>query len=405
MKKCIIFFILFLIILLIYEFNFNYLKSNHDIEYVITEDSKKYEINEYYVRDENRDIYYIKVNEKDSNKSYIFDVNNLFNKRKEIVKKVNEYKKDDVECLNITLVNDKNSETLCIKDNELYTYFTLKNELKIKELDESIETYGNDKQTQTISSLEINKGYLDEGENILFHFQRAITVINKEIEEYVEYGTIDNYKNTHGILCGDYYVIPQISNTIEFDTIVVYNILTNKSETINIGTGISFNSYYNGIHNDEIYITDRTNLRQYKINPKEMTIKLIATIGEKAYIYNDKEEERVSIYEVTDKKVYFNKVSDAYKKIKADKIYETHGCAYYYKNGYFYKTYEKYPEVSIKLFKTNDPKNVVIKEDNLYFIEYETIKKFNIKGLYDLAKYSELKSNYENVFDIYINKN
>ena len=88
MKKSGVYIILFFILLLIYELCFNYLKSDHDIQYILITEENEYKINESFIRDSNQNTYYIKVTDKDN--SYVFGVDNRFNKRKNIVKAIND---------------------------------------------------------------------------------------------------------------------------------------------------------------------------------------------------------------------------------------------------------------------------------------------------------------------------
>ena len=403
MKKTMTYIAVFIIILVIYELFFNYLKSGHEINYILlSDDDVEYKITESYSRDYKKDIYLIKVDIDDS--SYVFSVKNNYNKRKNIVKKVNEYKKDDIKCINLQLVDNDYSETICNDGGTLYSYYYLKNMLKIEELDYYLDKYDNEPNTMNHDLLSVDGSVFEKNEYFIFHLPKKMLFFHPEsgvIEDF-SFSVSDNYKNTYGHRVGKFYVIPRFTAKQEFYDFLIYDIEKNKLENVTLGTPISTNSYYNGVYNGELYITDKSNLRQYKLNPGTRKVDLIATVEEKGYIYNKDEEERVSIYTLVDNNTYFTNDSKTYNKISYDEIFEQDDYAYFVKDGIFYKVYKKYPETVITMFKANDPKNILVVKDTIYYIEYDKLKKYNAKGINVILEYEELASNSYNVFDIYV---
>ncbi len=402
MKKSITYLAVFLIILVIYELCFNYLKSGHEINYILKNDDTEYNITETYSRDYRKDVYIIKVTNDDF--SYVFSVRNDYNKRKNIVKKVNEYIKDDTKCLNLELVDTKYSETICRSEDNLYSYNYLKDKLQIEELDYYLEKYPEEPEKMTYDVLTINPLVFEKNEYFIFHLPKEMVFFHPSanVTETFKFATNDNYKNTYGHLVGKYYVIPRIINKPEFYDYLVYDIEKNKLDNITLGTPISVNSYYNGDYNNELYITDRSNLRQYKLNPGTKKVELVATVEEKAYIFNKEKEERVSIYNLIDNYVYFSEDSKAYSKLSYDAIYEQDDYAYFVKDGTFYKVYKMYPDIAITLFSATEPRNIRVVNDTIYFIEDNKVRKYNNKGTNLIMTFNELSSNYENSFDIYV---
>ena len=401
LKKTIIFVFIFLSLLLIYEIVFNFLKAGHEIEYDIANGDKKYKVVENYYRDFEEDYYYFQVKENDSEDSFIFSINNKFNKRKSIVKKVNEYAKNDVTCMSLTFINNSKSEGVCVKDHSLYTYFSLKDSLKIKELDDDLKNYTRRVEHETYDIFDVNIKYMDKDELLVFHLPKEIAIFGYDKTNHFTFASVDNYKNKYGILVNQYYIIPRINGDVEFESFLIYNLQDRTIDNIALQNPISSNLFYNGIHNNELYITDVSNLRQYRLDPAIKTIKLIANIEEDAYIYENGKEVRQNIYDVVGKNTKFTDINETYKDIKYDQIFVGSGYAYYVKNGVFYKIYEKYLDRPIYLFKANNPVNIRVKKNTIYYIEYNELKKFNDKGINVLIKNNELISNYENVYDVY----
>ena len=77
-KKAISFTLVLTLIFFAYQFSVNFLKSEHSVTYYI-DSSEHYRIDEDYVKSGGDDYYLIRVSSND--KSYIFDVENTFNKQ------------------------------------------------------------------------------------------------------------------------------------------------------------------------------------------------------------------------------------------------------------------------------------------------------------------------------------
>lgn len=400
MKKSIICLIIFISLLVIYEVVFNFLKSSHEITYSISKDDKNYTVTENYNRTIDEDYYYLQV-EEDKN-TYLFGVKNDFNKRKNIVKTINEYKKNDVTCMTLLFVNDEYSDAICLKGKQLYSYYSLRNDYKIDEIEDHLKRYKDDKETEIYDEIDVNINYIDKNEILIYHLPKEIVLFDNEKSHPFSFSSQDNYKNKYGILVNNYYVIPRLDSSTEIEAYLVYDLKNRKLDSIAATTHISINSYYNGIYNNELYITDTSNLRQYKIDPAAKTIKLIANTEEEAYVYENGKEKRVNIYDIISKETKFTNDNDKYNSIKYDKIFYGSGYAIYVKDGVFYKVYEKYIDKPIYLFKANKPVNIIVRGDNIYYIEYNKLQKFNNRGINTLLKYDELINNYDNIFDIYI---
>lgn len=383
------------------------LKSEHSIEYtIITDDySYQYDIKENYIRNEDYELYYIDI--YDQYNHYILTIDNKFNKQKNIIKEINMYENNNIKCMVAQLVNGDYSEPMCIKNDKLYSYLSVKNEINIDELDEYITKYEESKEDNKQGKYNIiaNVDYFDNDEYLVVYNLKNFVLITKDNTSSVLFGTKDNYQNDYGIMINQFYVIPSILEKPDINTFVIHNVEKNKTENLTIQTPISKNSYYNGIYNGELYITDKSNTKQYRLNPAKRTFELIADEEHEndAVVVVDGEAENISIYKLVDKEeVHFTNSDDAlYKDIKADEIFANEIFAYYEKNGKFYKVYEKYKDYPIFLFEANDPKNIVVRKENIYFIDGSKLYKYNNKGLNVLIDYEEFQFNYKNIFDVY----
>lgn len=408
MKNSIKYVIVFIIFLVGYQILFNILKSEHQITYKYLDKDDTYEINENYIRNEEYEIYYIDVNSNDNH--YIFTVNNHFNKQKNIVKSIKKYSNNDIECMVIRLINDEFSEPMCIKDNMLHSYYSVKEEL---DLDDKLGKYEykyknstdedeNAKPMIGKNKIFANSDYLDENEYIVVYNIKKLLIYNKHFVDSVVFGTKDNYYNKYGIMIGKYYIVPSILDKPDINSFIIHNVEKRLTDNITIKTSISKQSFNNGVYKNELYITDKSNYKQYKLNPIKMTFELVAGEDEEGLVINKGEEEFVSIYKIADDELHFTEAKNkTYKGIESNMIYPNDIFAYYYKDGAFYKVYEKYKDNPILLFESNDPKNVIVRKDNIYFIEGTNLYKYNKNGLNVLINYNEFEFNYENIFNVY----
>ena len=408
MKNSIKYIIVFIILLVGYQILFNILKSEHKITYNIYDNDTEYEIDENYIRNNEYEIYYIDVNSDGYH--YIFTVNNTFNKKKNVVKGVKLFSNNDINCMVIKMVDNSYSEPMCIKDDLLHSYYSVKEELDMKKqlkkyekqykstLDEANginPIVGRDK-------ININSDYLDDNEYIVVYNLKKLIIFNKEYVDTVVFGTVDNYYNKYGVMIGKYYIVPSILEKPDINSFIIQNVKKRLTDNITLaGTAISKQSYNNGVYKNELYITDKSNLKQYKLNPIRMTFEEV-TKDEKALLIKKGKEEEVSIYNLIDDDVYFTEAKNkTYKDIDYDELYPNDIFAYYYKDGAFYKVYEEYKDIPILLFEVNDPKNIIVRKDNIYFIEGSKLYKYNNNGLNELIDYKEFEFNYENIFDVY----
>ena len=164
-KKVISFSLIFLIILLIYQYVINGVKNNHFVEYSIEKD-KSYRIMENYIKDGDDDYYLFKINSDTNN--YVFEIKNKFNKQKNVIEDIYEINQNGYSCI-APIYNNKKYYTypLCVKDNIVYSYNSVKDELDFSDLINKIEDSAKDKYFKGSSKIDeegtiLNKSYFDD---------------------------------------------------------------------------------------------------------------------------------------------------------------------------------------------------------------------------------------------------
>ena len=406
-KKVIAYLFVLILILVLYEMAFSFLKTYHNINYTLIKSEGNYEINEIYTKKKSDDYYYIVV--KNDTSSYIFSVLNTFNKRKNIVKDVEQINiNSNVSCLVLSLVDDSNSLPICLKDNGLYSYHALEGKYDLSSLKKYIKKYEDPKtkiEFEKTNSLNVNYGYIDDNEYIALYNLKEVLFFHNSAVEILPFSDHDIYKNTYGAMVGKYYLIPEVNNSPEIIKYMIYDVTSQKSELIYLQDHPinTKEMYINGEYDKSLYIVDKSNKVQYRINPKEASMQEVGNTNNEGYVYLDGVLSRENIYKLSEKEIVFSEGNDDYSSIKADIVFPQNNYAYYFKNGSFYKVYKTHLDYPIHLFEASSPNNIKVINNSIYFIDDDTLFKYNEYGLNKIITRDEFKYNYYNIFDVYVN--
>ena len=300
MKKVIKKIFLIGVIIIILSLISNIFKTKHNINYEFKTNKIKYSVNETYK--DKKYLFKIKYKKEE----FVFSEENIFNKKKKAIKKIYEYEKDDLKCI-YPVYDDSN--IICKKDNIYYSYALIKDEIKpfinkLKKLGYKNKYWIEKEEITNFSDLKIYD--IEEDTYIYLWNHDEIYSLTKKENSKIPVLEKDIYINKLGILVDKYYVFPNYDQKYEFDEIFVFDITNNKKKTIKLKKPISYDSYINGVYNDQIYLFDIENLIQYEINPKNKKCIKIGDKNNPGIIYeNDKLIEK-NIYELKEK-IYFKK--------------------------------------------------------------------------------------------------
>lgn len=171
---------------------------------------------------------------------------------------------------------------------------------------------------------------------------------------------------------------------------------------IDLGSNVSYNSYYNGIIDNYLYLFDRDNLIQYKIDVVKKKVEIVGNTEINGQYYNNGWSVR-NIYDFKNDTLLFNEkvVPQGLNEIALDNIYTDDGIYYYLDDNKFYM-YNEVSDDKTLLFNLDDPYNIKIVKNNIYLISGDTLYQYNyFLGLKKIVEYKEFLFNRINMYEIY----
>lgn len=398
-KKVLTYIFIILIVALGIQFVVNFLKTEHDIDYILSVDGDNANVNEIYRKSGDIDYYFLNIEYKGN--KYFFEIDNYFNKQKEIVQNITISKFDDYLCMSLEYIDDLNSMPLCSKDGNLYSYISLNSKYDFSSIIKDYQ-FKDTSEISSYSDLTINKDFLYDNENLLiYNYKEIIKIKNNDINQ-LTFSTYDDYKNTYGTLVGEYYVIPKNNNTPEYSAYMTYNLTNDVIKSLELPEKMSRQIYINGVYDNKLYVFDKSNLRQYEIDPSNNEITIVGTKDKSGILYKDGALTTVSVQELNSDVITFSEDISAYSNIDYDEIYVLDKYAIYLKGNNFYKVYKDQIDNPILLFSESNFKEVKVREGKIYYIKNDSLYRYDDYGILQLVKREEFKYNSQNIFDVYI---
>jgi len=402
--KRIIFFVIFLAIAyLAFQYGVVFLKDNHNIDYSLKLGDKEYFINERFIKNV-KDEYYL-VTLKVDDKKFVFDVDNNFNKRRNIVLDMMIYENKDLLCIYPIFLNEKTIGNLeCNIDGKLYDYFAIKDLYNLKPFIETLPGYAeeleNSDKFEQYSDLKIFTKNVLPKERIILYNYKSIANISSEKIQYTDFSIKDVYANKNGILVGKYYVVPDGNTVGVHSYMLILDVTTNTSEKLPLRNELSSNYYINGVVDNKLYIFDKSNLTQYSINPEHNEIRIEGNKDMGCRAYKDGKWVDVTVYDMLNDELKFTE-DNSDININSEIVYRNNRYYYYEIGDVFYKSYVDSPEDSVQLFTYANAEVVRMKNNSIYFINGSTLYRYASNTIIPLLERNEFKFNKANIYDVY----
>ena len=399
MKKLWRIFIGLLVFYLGLEIVINKICSGHHLVYKVKNNKHKITIDETYKKiDHDRYDFVFKVNGITFHQYFYKDLDN----RNYMVSQVDYLEDNNYKCI-YPIYKDKKikSNLICFDGEYYYPYQAIigKSEVIDNFMSNRFKTYEESKKEDNITIYQNN---LFKKHKIFLENYKGIYFIDKDKVSNVSLFNKDVYTKNISGFTNEYYFVANYEDEYATNQLIYISLNNKKQKVLKKITPISFDSIVEGVIDDDIYLLDKSNKEQYKINLKDEKIDLIGNEKKKLSILEDGKWVKKNYYQVEQGNYYFSpyEINSTYNGIKYDKVDHFKDQKYdlYYLYTKTDKGYHMYKvdgdKKIISLFDVDDTNQVYYQENGFYFKYNDTIYYYDDNvGLLKMVTYSELKYN------------
>lgn len=409
MKKILPVLVLLAFIAFCYQFIISCFITEHKVVYsLISSNQKHYTIEENYQKVDKKHYYSFAIYNKNKKKKYLLSIERDFNKQERVITDIKYYKKNQLECVFPIYKREHTYDAACLLDGKQVSPFYLikqNNEdfsyIAKKFSDDGYDEiyYQKDIVPDKEGNLSVYYDYIPENYTFAVWNYRGIYLFDFKDFNKVRFLNSDHYENTLSSVVGKYYVTINTDNEkkqLNYYQIILYDMVEDKKSVLDVD--ISQDSYFNGVSDGILYITDPKNEKQYQLDPNKKKI-----------------EEVEKLYRVSNGKLK-DAGNDFFDSPKVDsllvsnrnitKLYHTEDIKknrndYYFKtdDGKLYRVIQNDYQHPILLCQFDDIREWQVHEDGVSFIVDDTLYFYSdVYGLKPILINPEFKYNYKNIY-------
>lgn len=409
MKKVLPILILLAFIAFCYQFIVTFFVTEHKVEYsLIANDQNHYTVSESYHKSNNHHYYSFLVKTQNKKKTYTFSIEQDFDKQERVITDIKYYQKNDLECIFPIYKRNHSYDVSCLLDGKQVSSSYLmfqKNEdfsfiaRKFAEDGYDEMYYNIDAPNTKEENVFVAYDYIPEDFVFAIWNYKGIYILSSEGMENKMYLNKDYYENTLSIGAGRYYVTVNTDNeedNLNYYQLIVYN-LVDGGKTI-VDVNISQDSYFNGVSDNLVYITDPKEKKQYTLDLNKKELKELKSCYE---ISNSKVKKvdksffsspKVDSLQVTNKKITKLYNTKDIRKNRDDYYFKT-------KDGSIYRVIQEDYENPVLICQFDNIKEWQVHDDGVSFIVDDTLYLYtDVYGLKPILKNSEFKYNSKNIY-------
>ena len=272
--------------------------KNHEINYKIND----YSIKEIFNNKDKR--YNLSITKDDVVYEYNFDSKN---NGKKIIDSIDDTSNDNYSCI-IVSIKDNYKLPICNAiDYRLVSGIDF-SEFK-KEYNEDPKTVD---KTYVYNTL--GKTYL------VWNYNNFSYISDKETSN-IDLFKSDYYNINISTTINDYLVLANYDSLYNFKELILINMKNKSKETWELNYELSFESYVLGTIDNYIYIVDKKNKIEYRLDIKKREIKIVGTDSKGGITYNSGNYDDVSMYKLINNEAEFEYGYDQKYVIENDKLY------------------------------------------------------------------------------------
>ena len=253
---------------------------------------KNYKIDDYNIKElYNNKTKRYNLNISLDNISYDYNFDSNYNGKK-IIKKIDNVGNDNYSCIKVS-IKDKSDVILCDGID-----YHLINEIDFSEFKKE---YNNDSKLidNTYVFNTLNQKYLIWNYN---NFSYIDSKDNYKIELFKN----DYYNINIATIINDNFVIANYDNSYNFKELIIINLKNKNKEIWQLNFEMSFESYILGTIDNYIYIVDKKNKTEYRLDIKKREMKVVGTENNGGIIYNNGNYEDISMYKLINNDLEFD---------------------------------------------------------------------------------------------------
>lgn len=375
-------------------------------KYTIVYEKNNYKIKEIF-QDENIQKYTMIITKKDH--SFIYQINHNFHKNKKIVKEINTFKNNNLECIIPIYTRKVENEIYCNIDNQQVSidYLLKSKNTNFKKIKEKIKKYkisfpNSSNIKKKYKSIQVYQDNISEKDIYYIWNYKGVYILDNNKTNYKQFLKEDIYDNIVATAINNYYVLLENLSVNGIEKIYYYDYKKNIINIFSPKIVLSKDTYINGIKGNLIYLTDKREKKQYILNIKKEKIERIDQDGTTYISYEDNKKIVMSKSDFLMKEQYFTNNTIIDNKIaSSNDIRKENGMYYYLQDNKIYQALEKEPKKAIILLELEDIKSWYIQEDELLLLQKDTLYSYNEqRGLRKILKSNELNYNYKNIYKL-----
>lgn len=409
MKKILPILVLLAFVAFCYQLIITFFITEHKVNYsLIANEEKHYTVSEDYKKDGSRHYYSFLIRTGNKKKTYALSIEKDFDKQERVITDIKYYKKNNLECIFPIYKREYTSDVACLLDGkQVSSNYLMKQKNKdFSYIAKKFSEDGYEEHYYTVDSPNTKEGnifvsydYIPEDYVFAIWNYQGIYILSSEGIENKAFLNEDHYENTLSIGVGKYYVTVNTDDeeeTLGYYQLIVYN-LVDGGKTI-VDVNISQDSYFNGVVDGLLYITDPKVKKQYILDLNKKEFKEI----------NDIYEVSNSKLKRADKDFFSSPKVDSLKVVnkKITKLYDTTDIRknrgdYYFKTeeGKIYRVIQNDYNHPILICEFNDIKEWQVHDDGIGFIVGDTLYFYtDMYGLKPIVKNSEFQYNSKNIY-------
>ena len=409
MKKILPVLVLLAFIAFCYQFIVSCFITEHKVVYsLISSNQKHYTIEENYQKVDKKHYYSFTIYSKNKKKKYLLSIERDFNKQERVITDIKYYKKNQLECVFPIYKREHTYDAACLLDGKQVSPFYLieqNNEdfsyIAKKFSDDGYDEiyYQKDIVPDKKGNLSVYYDYIPENYTFAVWNYRGIYLFDSKDFNKVRFLNSDHYENTLSSVVGKYYVTINTDNEnkqLNYYQIILYDMIEDKKSVLDVD--ISQDSYFNGVSDEILYITDPKNEKQYQLDPNKKKIEEVETVyrisnGKLKDAGNDFfDSPKVDSLLVSNQNITKLYHTEDIKKNRNDYYFKTD-------DGKLYRIIQNDYQHPILLCQFDDIREWQVHEDGVSFIVDDTLYFYSdVYGLQPILINPEFKYNYKNIY-------